>query len=76
MIGRIARPLSLTLLAAFLALLVAAQRGAPGPREPSVLARIWERLAAPAVESLSQQRRSPSIHHNGRANASTEHLHE
>lgn len=53
MIGRIARPLSLALLAAFLALPLAAQRGAPESRESSVLAWIWERLAAPFMALFS-----------------------
>lgn len=55
MIGRIARPLSLVLLAAFLALPLAAQRGAPGPREPSVLARMWERIAAPVIALFTSE---------------------
>jgi len=55
MVGRIARPLSLGLLAAFLAFPLAAQRGAPGPREPSVLARIWERLAAPVISLFTSE---------------------
>ena len=55
MIGRIARPLSLALLAAFLSLPLAAQRGAPESREPSVLARIWERLAAPVLSLFASE---------------------
>jgi hypothetical protein len=48
MIGRIARPLSLALLSASLALPLAAQSApvAHGP-DSSLLAQIWERLAAP-----------------------------
>ena len=49
MIGRIARPLSFALLAAFLAFPLAAQPAAPESRGPSVLEQIWERLAAPAL---------------------------
>ncbi len=50
MIGRIARPLSLALLSAFLALPLAAQP-APVTRGPvsSLLAQIWERIAAPVT---------------------------
>lgn len=55
MIGRIARPLSLALLAAFLALPLAAQPVAPESREPSVLARIWERLAAPVLSLFASE---------------------
>jgi hypothetical protein len=55
MIGRIARPLSLALLAAFLALPLAAQPAAPEAREPSVLARIWERIAAPVLSISSSE---------------------
>ena len=55
MFGRIARPLSLALLAAFLALPLAAQRGAPEAREPSILARIWERLAAPVLSLFASE---------------------
>ena len=55
MIGRIARPLSLALLAAFLALPLAAQPAAPESREPSVLVRIWERLAAPVIALFTSE---------------------
>lgn len=54
MIGRIARPLSLALLTAFLALPLAAQPS-PEAREPSVLARIWERLAAPVLSLFASE---------------------
>jgi hypothetical protein len=54
MIGRIVRPLSLALVAAFLALPLAAQRG-PGSRESSVLVRIWERLAAPVIALFTSE---------------------
>ena len=54
MIGRIARPLSLALLAAFLALPLAAQPALES-REPSVLARIWERLAAPVLSLFTSE---------------------
>lgn len=55
MIGRIARPLSLALLAAFLTLPLAAQPAAPESREASVLAWMWERLAAPVVALFSAE---------------------
>lgn len=55
MIGRIARPFSLALLAAFLALPLAAQPAAPESRGPSVLGRIWERLAAPVLSLFGSE---------------------
>ena len=55
MIGRIARPLSLALLAAFLALPLAAQPAAPESREASVFAWMWERLAAPVLSLFSSE---------------------
>ena len=54
MIGRIARPLFLALLAAFLALPLTAQPG-QGSREPSVLVRIWERLATPVIALFTSE---------------------
>src|SRR6185436_12247959 len=55
MIGRISRPLSLALLATFLALPLVAQ-SVPGPRESAVLVQIWERLAAPVLSLFSFRR--------------------
>ena len=51
MTGRIARPLSFTLLlSAFLALPLAAQPAPVTPgRVPSLLAQIWERLSSPVT---------------------------
>lgn len=55
MIGRIARPLSLALLAAFLALPLMAQPAAPESRGASVLEQIWARLAAPVLSLFGSE---------------------
>lgn len=56
MIGRISRPLSLTLLIAALALPLAAQPAPVAHRPtPSLLSQIWERLSEPVTALFAAQ---------------------